>query len=129
MNLGEKLRAVRKNKYKLTLSEVSEKTNISVSFLSDIERGRTKPSLNTLEILAKFYKINISELVPDNDQQTNLSNEILPAGLEELITEEPNIDRDIIEVMILMEHRAKKKPVSKDDWKSYYHSLKWMMGK
>lgn len=129
MNLGEKLRAVRKNKYKLTLGEVSEKTNISVSFLSDIERDRTKPSLKTLEILAKFYKINISELVPDNDRQTNLSNEILPKGLEELIAEEPDIDQDIIEVMILMEHRAKKKPVSKDEWKSYYHSLKWMMGK
>jgi transcriptional regulator with XRE-family HTH domain len=129
MGLGEKLKAVRKNKLNLTLSQVAEKTDLSVSFLSDVERGRTKPSLATLENLAKFYGVNLSELV-DNQEKTPLADdELLPPGLRELISEDPDIDRDIIDVMVLMEHRAKKKPVTKEEWLSYYHSLKWMMGK
>jgi transcriptional regulator with XRE-family HTH domain len=129
MSLGEKLKAIRKNKLNLTLSEVAEKTNLSVSFLSDIERGRTKPSLATLETLARFYQVNISELVDGQEKMPLRDNELLPQGLRELILDDPDIDRDIIDVMVLMEHRAKKKPVTKEDWKSYYHSLKWMMGK
>lgn len=129
MGFGEKLKSIRKNKLKLTLSEVSEKTNLSVSFLSDVERGKTNPSLTTLETLARFYKVNISELIDEEFNRPLDNIELLPSGLLELINEDPNIDKDIIDVMVLMEHRAKKKPISKEDWTSYYHSLKWMMGK
>ncbi|RJQ45010.1 MAG: XRE family transcriptional regulator [Anaerolineaceae bacterium] len=129
MSLGEKLKAIRKNRHNLTLSEVAGKTNLSVSFLSDVERGRTKPSLATLETLANFYAVNISELVDEQEKKPLADNDLLPQGLKDLLLEDPNIDRDIIDVMVLMEHRAKKKPVSKEEWLSYYHSLKWMMGK
>jgi XRE family transcriptional regulator, regulator of sulfur utilization len=129
MALGEKLKAIRKNVHNLTLSEVSEKTKLSVSFLSDVERGRTNPSLDTLDTLAKFYEVNLSELI-DNEEKIPLAeNDLLPVGLREFISEDPSIERDIIEVMVLMEHRAKKKPVTKEEWRNYYHSLKWMMGR
>ena len=129
MSLGEKLKAIRKNKHDLTLSEVSDKTNLSVSFLSDVERGRAKPSLATLETLAKFYNVSISELVDEQEKTPLPENDLLPKGLQELLSEDPNIEKEIIDIMVLMEHQAKKKPVTKEDWLSYYHSLKWMMGK
>lgn len=37
------------------LREVAVGTELSVSFLSDIERGRTEPSLATLRKLAAYY--------------------------------------------------------------------------
>lgn len=45
------LRAVRQ----MTLAELAAKTGLSVSFLSDIECGRTSPSLSTLEKIANAY--------------------------------------------------------------------------
>jgi XRE family transcriptional regulator, regulator of sulfur utilization len=129
MVLGNKLKAIRKNLRVLTLSQVSEGTGLSVSFLSDVERGRTKPSLDTLETLAKFYQVNLSEFIVENEQPSLIDVDLMPSGLRELIAEDQNLDKDIIEIMVLMEHQAKKKPVTKEDWKNYYHSLKWMMGR
>jgi transcriptional regulator with XRE-family HTH domain len=129
MELGEKLKAIRKNVHNLTLTEVSEKTNLSVSFLSDVERGRTKPSLASLETLAKFYEVTVSELIGEQEKASLNDEDLMPQGLRELVAEDPNIEKDIIEVMVLMEHRAKKKPITKEDWRNYYHSLKWMMGR
>ncbi|MDD5368532.1 MAG: helix-turn-helix transcriptional regulator [Anaerolineaceae bacterium] len=130
MLLGEKLKALRKNKHGLTLSEVSEKANLSVSFLSDVERGRTKPSLDTLEKLANFYQVPMSELVEVNDDRPPLSDkDLMPKGLQELIKEDGELEPDIVDIMLRMEHRAKIKPETKEQWRNYYHSLKWMMGR
>ena len=41
MDLGSKLKNIRKNIKGYTLQEVFEGTEISVSFLSDMERGKT----------------------------------------------------------------------------------------
>ena len=38
-----------------TLKEIAERSGISLSFISDIERGRTKPSLGSLEALISVY--------------------------------------------------------------------------
>jgi transcriptional regulator with XRE-family HTH domain len=129
MTLGEKLRNLRKNLHNLTLARVAEDTGLAVSFLSDIERGNMKPSLVTLEKLATYYQVSLSELLGDSNQPTISDGDLLPPGLRELVKEDPTIEKDIIEVMLSMEKRAKKKPVTKEDWKNYYHSLKWMMGR
>ena len=46
-----------------TLFDVSTKANISVSYLSDIERGRTLPSLYTVLMLAEALGVNYPELL------------------------------------------------------------------
>ncbi len=46
-SLGENIRKVRKTKKK-TLKEISEKVSVSVSFLSQIEKSKVNPSINTL---------------------------------------------------------------------------------
>ena len=49
------LRAVRN----MTLAELSTKTGLSISFLNDIEHGRTNPSLSTLEKIATAYGMHV----------------------------------------------------------------------
>lgn len=44
------------------LTDVSQDTGISVSFLSDIERGRTMPSLETLMKLCDYYNLHIDDV-------------------------------------------------------------------
>lgn len=52
MKVGSKIRFLRKQQ-KLTLQELSEKAKISLSYLSDIEKGRTNPSIGTLVSIAR----------------------------------------------------------------------------
>ncbi|PKN97310.1 MAG: transcriptional regulator [Chloroflexi bacterium HGW-Chloroflexi-5] len=129
MDLGSKLKNIRKNIKGYTLQDVFEGTEISVSFLSDMERGKTKPSLETLQKLANFYQVNLSDLL-DEDQENKLEQkDLYPPGLRELLQEDANLDPDVIEVMLTMERRAKRKPETKDQWREYYYSLKFMMGR
>lgn len=59
VSIGTKIKTFRLNANK-TLKEVSEGTGLSISLLSDIERGRTNPSLETCNKLAKFYNVTLS---------------------------------------------------------------------
>ncbi len=66
--LTSTLKKARKNK-RLTLKQVSQKTGISISFLSDIERGKTNPSQKTFKKLTDFYGIDI-QLTLDLDMDS-----------------------------------------------------------
>ena len=53
-HLGNDLKQYRKRK-KLTLNVLSESTGLSISYISDIENGRTNPSLKTCQRFCDFY--------------------------------------------------------------------------
>lgn len=58
---GTALRRLRKQKG-FTLEELAERAEISVSFLSHIERGTRQAPLDTLETLAHILGLNLYEL-------------------------------------------------------------------
>lgn len=66
MTLGEHIRTIR-NKQNLTLSELSKKANLSVPYLSDVERSRANPSYNSLCLIAKGLDITVPEVVNVNN--------------------------------------------------------------
>ncbi|WP_243156335.1 helix-turn-helix transcriptional regulator [Clostridium sp. C8-1-8] len=76
MELGDKLKAIRKSK-RLSLKELSEKTKgkVSLSFLSDIENGRGNPSIDSLKIIANALNAPISYFV--DDSQNSVFNEAI----------------------------------------------------
>jgi transcriptional regulator with XRE-family HTH domain len=57
--LGERLR-LRRKALKLTLQEVSDKAGFSVSFISQIERGITVPSLVSLVTVCRVLDVDIA---------------------------------------------------------------------
>ena len=61
MKISERLKALRKQ-HGLKLREISKETGLSVSYISDIERGRTMPSLETCGKLAEVYGVSLSNL-------------------------------------------------------------------
>lgn len=65
--LGIRLKEIRKAK-RLSLKELSNKTNgkISISFLSDIENGRSNPSLKNLKLIAGALETPISYFIEDS---------------------------------------------------------------
>jgi len=62
-SLGERLRGLRVAQPGLTLKEAARETGITLSYLSDIERGRTIPSLRTLARLATTYRMSVVDVL------------------------------------------------------------------
>lgn len=60
--LGPTLRRLRKERG-LTLVEAGKGIRLSTSFLSDLERSRTGPSITTLMRLALFYQVSILDIL------------------------------------------------------------------
>ena len=58
---GQRLREIRLSR-RMTQEEFAEAINMSVDFLSLIERGRNAPSFETLERMARRLRISVAEL-------------------------------------------------------------------
>jgi transcriptional regulator with XRE-family HTH domain len=81
--LGSRLRRLRLAA-KLSLATVSHATEVSLGFLSAIERGQMNASVATLRRLARYYNINILSLFDPTESNPNLvrpaQRKILEAG-------------------------------------------------
>lgn len=128
LNLGSTLRRLRKNEG-LTLVDVSNKIKLSVSFLSDIERNKTRPSLDSLQKLAEFYNVGVDQLVQQMEKDTRSSNKMLPRGFSDFLEENPSVDQEMQELLLQVEHRSKQKPTTKEEWTQLYYTLKTILGR
>ena len=63
VNLGATLRGIRTARG-LSLNDVAEATQISASFLSLVETGRSDITIGRLSRLVDFYKVSITDLLP-----------------------------------------------------------------
>ncbi|MDR0598270.1 MAG: helix-turn-helix domain-containing protein, partial [Treponema sp.] len=63
-NFGEKIREVRERR-SLTLREVAEKAGVSESLVSQIERNRVSPAIDTLLALADALDLDLEYLFSD----------------------------------------------------------------
>ena len=68
--IGNHIRSIRKSK-DLTIKQLSEISDISIPFLSDIERDVVNPSFKTLKAIAKGLDTALPELVNFNDELNN----------------------------------------------------------
>jgi len=62
--IGNRIRSARKNK-QLTLDRLSSLSGVSRSMLSEIERGRTNPTLGTLLSVTQCLEIDVGDLIGD----------------------------------------------------------------
>ena len=67
MNLGDQIKKYRKQNG-FTQLQLSDKSNISRSYLADIEKNRYNPSLETLKAIAQALNITLGTLISDNDK-------------------------------------------------------------
>ncbi|HOT47348.1 MAG TPA: helix-turn-helix domain-containing protein [Spirochaetota bacterium] len=59
MEIGAYLKKLRKEK-NYTLNDVATKTKMSASLLSQLENDKASPSLNSLQVLLRFYGVGLS---------------------------------------------------------------------
>lgn len=62
MELGLKIREFRQSRH-VTQTDLCEKIGLSRSFLNELEKGKKKPSAETLLRIAAFFNVTVSELI------------------------------------------------------------------
>ena len=63
--LGTNIREYRKNK-KLTIKELSERTGLSIGYISQVEREEAEPSLSSLRKIAREFDVPVYVLMDDH---------------------------------------------------------------
>ncbi|MBE2196396.1 MAG: helix-turn-helix transcriptional regulator [Anaerolinea sp.] len=125
MKLHERLKELRTER-QLTLKELSERSELSVSYLSDIERGRTVPTLASLETLANALAVTVIDFLSGVDFAGEVTDASLPVGLVAL-RDDPTYGTQItpewIETLSKIQMRGKR-PETKDDWLMLFLQLK-----
>lgn len=129
MKLYERLRELR-NERGLRLKDVCDRANISVPYLSDLERGRTNPSLETLQVIAQAYEITVHDILEGVEFYGEATLAAMPKGLAEMIqdpTMGAGLTPDWVRTLSRIELRGKR-PQSKHDWYEIYLHLKRILG-
>jgi transcriptional regulator with XRE-family HTH domain len=67
LQLGDRLRA-RRVGLGLTLATVAERADLSLPYVSNLERGRGNPTLDALRAIAAALDLPLGELVTDGEQ-------------------------------------------------------------
>lgn len=125
MRLKDRVRELRTGQ-NLTLRNLAEATGLSVSYLSDVERGRTNPSLKTVDLLADALGVSVNSLLTGVEFIEKPSEEDLPPGLRDLVNDEEYEDKitsDWVELLNKIQMRGKR-PQTKQDWLELYLHLR-----
>lgn len=71
MTIGENIKNYRK-KRGFTQKELAEKSNLSRSYLADLERNRYNPSLDSLQLIAHSLDVNVSDLLGEKSNDNKI---------------------------------------------------------
>ncbi len=115
----------------LTLREVrdlvQERTGerVSVSYLSELERTETVPSVETLLRLCRAYGLTLNDLLAPVDFFGEAGDSRYPKELRDL-AEEQRIPAEWAKTLSRIEFRGRR-PSSRDEWLAIYSMLKAFM--
>ena len=79
--VGQRIRDLRRNR-KLSLETIAARTDLSIGFLSQIERGLSSPSLRVLATLADVLGVGIAALFGASPSADGASDQIVTRGLQ-----------------------------------------------
>ena len=65
---GEQIRMARR-RFGYTLKDLARMTNLSIGYLSNIERGVTSPTVDILEIICSALRLDIADVVSGGDMR------------------------------------------------------------
>ena len=115
--IAKRLRKLRKDRH-MTLSEVAAKTDLSVSFLSSLERRQVNASVATLRRLSSVYGTNVLSFFENGDRERKL---IRPRQRKQL-SNEPGVRIELLALgQISMEPHLFRITAGATSGGSYHH--------
>ncbi len=126
MKLGERLREIRKG-HNLTLKDLGQKADLSVPYLSKMERSSVNPSIDTLQKVAAAYGMAIKELFKGVDGLKESIDPVYPKGFTDLLKiYGDEINEDWKDLLLGIALRGKH-PSSGREWIELYLHLRRML--
>ena len=125
MKLGDHLRSIRKER-KFTLKDLSQRADLSVPYLSDIERGVVNPSVETVQKIAKAYNMTFTDLFNGVEEVGKSTNVTYPAGFLKFLEDDDykeELNDDWKELLMRINLRGRR-PASKREWVELYLHLR-----
>ena len=125
MKLGERLRSIRKE-YQLTLKDLNQLADLSVPYLSDLERGVVNPSIETLQKVARAYNMKVQDLFTGVEDMGASTRETYPEGFSELLQDpdyKDELNEDWKDLLMRIDFRGIR-PSSKREWIELYLHLR-----
>jgi Helix-turn-helix. len=94
MSVGSKIRYVRELR-NMSLTELHQKTGLSLSYLSDAENNRCQMSLKSLSKVANALSVDISYILDESastlEQLAKIKNFELPEDVKEYVTKSESL--------------------------------------
>ena len=125
MKLGDHLRSIRRER-KLTLKDLSQRANLSVPYLSDIERGVVNPSVETLQKIAKAYNMKVQDLFAGVEDMGASTHKTYPKGFSDFLKDpdyKEELNEDWKDLLMKINFRGQR-PSSKREWVELYLNLR-----
>ena len=125
MKLGEHLRFIRR-KRKLTLKDLSQDADLSVPYLSDLERGVVNPSIESLQKVAKAYNMKVQDLFTGVEDMEGSTHQTYPEGFLAFLDDPEyagELDEDWKNLLMKIDYRGQR-PSSKREWVELYLNLR-----
>lgn len=66
MRLNDKIHMLRWQ-HKLSMQDISDRTGLAKSHLSNVERGKTEPGIGVVVTLARLFGVSVGEMLADVD--------------------------------------------------------------
>lgn len=112
MDLGGRLRAVRTAR-RLTLEQLGQASGLPPGSLSRFERGRTTPSIETLERIAGALGMSVAALIADEEPAAAIRPELQGLLVRLRDRPEPTIRRvvRVVEALLDLEDEEPAAPV------------------
>lgn len=129
MKLGQRLRLIRKEN-QLTLKELSQRSKLSVPYLSDMERSVVNPSVDTLQKVANAYNISVKDMISGVEGLGESSNTDYPEGFQSFLKQYETlykISDDWKESLLKVDFRGRR-PTSETEWLELYLYLRRILG-
>jgi len=121
MNYGEKFRYVRELR-QMTLSDLSKKCNLSIPYLSDIERGVKRPAMKSLERIADALSVDpwffMSQTAVTFTELAKISNYEPPPDILEFVTNQEKLP------YILLAKKMSEDGISPEAWEVLIDNIK-----
>ena len=125
MKLGERLRLLRKERG-WTLKDLSQLANLSIPYLSDMEREEVNPSIESLQKISKAYNMAVRDLFSGVEELGESVSTNYPEGFESFLNDREfskEINDEWKEFLMEMKFRGKQ-PSTKREWIELYLSLR-----
>ena len=128
MNLGKRIAEIR-NEQKKSLRSVAREADISVAYLSNIEKGESSPTVDLLQRFADIFRVPLRDLTDSVEEKTFDIPESLQRFIDEYKGKFNELDDTDWQRALVSVRLRGKYPKTSDDWLPIFASIRSALGK